>query len=243
MFLQATWIVMSSTCTHKRDTQPQEQKWVEYWIFFFFSHCSHLRLNISAVAADSFWYLFFNSTFISPGLSIMKNRSMLLPAVPTPLFTLLYSWFKISPPTLPSCVLEGRIRGEMKWGDRHRWALFSSLSGKASQQACYWPHTPGEGVGQCNREQRTILDHLTIISKCTLVANSAGPPWERSFCSQLCLHFILLHRNLVMQIALLAPSLTTVKEAGGVLEHAAVLTWCLFQWSQLLSCVSGLNNL
>lgn len=107
----------------------------------------------------------------------------------------------------------------MKRGDRHDWTLFSSLSGKASQQACYWPHPPGEGVGQCNREQGTILDHLTIISKCTPVAISVGPPWERSFCSQLCLCFILLQRNLVMQIALLTPGLTTGKEAGGASEH------------------------
>lgn len=178
----------------------------------------------------------------------MKNRSLLLPVVPTPLFTLLYSDLKsvLSPHRfcLP-WMLEGRVGGEMKWrGDRHDWALFSSLSGKASQQACYWPHTPGEGVGQCNREQRTILDHLTIISKCTLVANSAGPPWECSFCSQLCLSFILLNRNLVMQIALLTPCLTMVKEAGGVLELAAVLTWVFVSMSTIaFMCVSHFNNL
>lgn len=138
----------------------------------------------------------------------------------------------------------------MKQGDRHNWTLFSSLSGKASQQACYWPHPPGEGVGQCNREQGTILDHLTIISKCTPVAISAGPPWECPFCSQLCLCFILLHRNLVMQIALLTLRLTTGKEAGSLLEYASVLPssfnkFCFFQssfffffvhcWAKLLS--------
>lgn len=114
-------------------------------------------------------------------------------------------------------------------GGRRRQARFSSLSGKASQQARYWTHPPGEWLGQCNREQGTILDHLTIISKCTQVAISAGPPWECSFCSQLRLRFILLHRNLVMQIALITPGLTTGEEAGGVLEHAAVLTRWLFR--------------
>lgn len=60
------------------------------------------------------------------------------------------------------------------------WAQFPSLRGKASQQAWYWPHPPGEGAGQCNRVQGTILDHLTIISKCTPAAISARPPWECS---------------------------------------------------------------
>lgn len=163
----------------------------------------------------------------------MKNSSLLLPAVPAPLFSLVINWFEISAPSL---WISSPARFKMRRGDRHDWTLFSSLSGKASQQACYWPHPPGEGAGQCNREQGTILDHLTIISKCTPVAISAGPPWECSFCSQLCLCFILLHRNLVMQIALLTPGLTTGKEAGGVSEHAAVLTWRVFQGKQLLYC-------
>ena len=40
-----------------------------------------------------------------------------------------------------------------------------------------------------------------------------------------------------MQIALITPSLTTGEEAGGALEHAAVLTRWLFRQIQLLSCV------
>lgn len=121
--------------------------------------------------------------------------------------------FKISVSSLwTSPHSSSRLLWEMEQGDRHYWTLFSSLSGKTSQQACYWPHPPGEGVGQCNRKQGTILEHLTIISKCTPVAISAGPPWECSFCSQLCLHFILLHRNLVMQIALFTFSFNNGKE-------------------------------
>lgn len=140
-------------------------------------------------------------------------------------------WTQQPPLTLP------HLLWEMKQGDRHDWTLFSSLSGKASQQACYWQRPPGEGVGQWNRKQGTILDHLTIISKCTPVAISTGPPWECSFCSQLCLRVILLRRNLVMQIALLTSSFTMGKEAGMVLEHAAV------QQTRFPSYVLSRNNL
>lgn len=45
------------------------------------------------------------------------------------------------------------------------------------------------------------------------------------------MRFILLHGNLVMQIALLAYSLTMGKEAGAQLKHTAALTL----WWQLLS--------
>lgn len=79
-------------------------------------------------------------------------------------------------------------------------------------------------MGQCDRKQGTILDHLTIISKCTLLAIRAGPPRECSFCLQLCLCFMLLHRNLVMQIELLTFTLTMGMEAGATLKHTDVLT-------------------
>lgn len=69
MYLEATWIVMSCTCTpQKRYTASRTKMGLN----LFFTPCSLLGGNMSS-SADPIWYFYFNSTLISPGLSIMKH--------------------------------------------------------------------------------------------------------------------------------------------------------------------------
>lgn len=75
MFLQATWIVMSCTCTHKKRHTASRTKMG--WICFFQSLFT-LKENMF-ISADPIWCLYFNSTFISPGLSIMKRAASCCP--------------------------------------------------------------------------------------------------------------------------------------------------------------------
>lgn len=83
-------------------------------------------------------------------------------------------WFKVSASSTPPSPPLSSLREET--GRIGPYFLLSVE--RHLNRPCYWPHPPREGVGQCSREQGTILDHLTIISKCTPVTISAGPPWE-----------------------------------------------------------------